>query len=83
MAKHLERISTSGRRLKRRRKTSTRRIRMSGHKTTTRRRRTSKKTKTGRQVRFLLSVVSPLTKKEKDKLIRELRSGKVKIRNRS
>ena len=78
MSRHLERLSNTSRR-RRRRRTTTRRRR-----TTTRRRRTSRKTtKTGRQVRFLLSVVSPLTKKEKDKLIRELRSGKVKIRNRS
>lgn len=77
MAKHLERLSTSGRRLKRRRRTNTRRRK------TTRKRKTGKKTKTGRQTRFLLSAVSPLTRKEKDKLIRELRSGKVKIRNRS
>ena len=89
MALHLERLSTSGRRLKRRqrtttRKTPSRRIRMSGHRTTRRRRRrTGKKSKTRRQVRFLLSAVSPLTKNERAKLIRELRSGKVKIRNRS
>jgi len=89
LALHLERLSTSGSRLRRRRKTTTRktpsrRIRMSGHTTTRRRRRrTGKKSKTRRQVGFLLSAASPLNKNERAKLARELRSGKVKIRNRS
>lgn len=72
MARHLERLSnTTKRRRKNTRKT---RKTKSGNKT---------KTKTKQQVRLLLSVVSPLTKKEKAKLIRELKSGKVKVRNRS
>lgn len=38
------------------------------------------KVKTQKQIRFLLSVASPLTKKEKETLKRELESGKVKIK---
>lgn len=37
------------------------------------------KKKSQRQVRFLLSKASPLTKSEKDRLKRELKSGEVKI----
>jgi hypothetical protein len=40
-----------------------------------------RKTKTLRQVRYLLSKVSPLTTKEKKKLKAELHSKRVKIRS--
>lgn len=70
MARHLERLSNT---TKRRRKNTRK----------TRKTKSGNKTKTKQQVRLLLSVVSPLTKKEKAKLIRELKSGKVKVRNRS
>lgn len=71
MARHLERLSNTTKRRHTRKRKSTRKT------------KSGKKTKTKRQVGFLLSVVSPLTKKEKAKLIRELKSGKVKVRNRS
>lgn len=38
------------------------------------------KTKSQKQVRYLLSKVSPLTSKEQTKLKKELHSGKVKIK---
>lgn len=40
------------------------------------------KTKTQKQVRFLLSKVSPLTPKEKTKLKKELKSGAVGIKKK-
>jgi len=39
------------------------------------------KMKSERQVRFLLSKVSPLTKNQKHKLVTELHSGAVKIKH--
>ena len=38
------------------------------------------KTKSLKQVRYLLSSVSPLTEKQQDKLRRELRTGKVRVK---
>jgi len=38
------------------------------------------KSKSQKQVRYLLSKVSPLTNKEQSKLKRELHTGKVKIK---
>lgn len=40
------------------------------------------KKKTQKQIRFLLSKVSPLSKKEKDKLKRELKKGEVVIKKK-
>jgi hypothetical protein len=40
------------------------------------------KTKSRKQVRFLLSKGSPLTKKQTAKLKRELHSGKVKVKKK-
>jgi len=41
-----------------------------------------KKTKSRKQVRFLLSKVSPLQNKQKAKLKKELKTGKVKVRKK-
>lgn len=39
-------------------------------------------TKSRRQINFLFSDSSPLTKEQRDRLRREIRTGKVKVRKR-